>query len=426
MILFIIILINIRLFMTKHLIIDLIPLLPGGQNGGAKLVALNLIQGFQQYIAVDRTWQVTLLTAPWNQAELEQHTNDRITCKTLQHLTQGHPSLSSLTKKIHYKVSQLPIFPSLLTKLKADLFFCPFSNPTLNSIDVPCISILHDIQHWEYSQFFSPKELKHRYQYFQRMIQYSDLIICVSHFSKRSLYDYCHHHDLLPKATSVIYPYFKPSKPLLFNSQADHIQIPLKFLDQTKLNAIPYLLYPANYWPHKNHKLFLQAYAEYLQWYKQWYEQSSPEIPYFHLVFTGTLATEEQEIKRLAQSLNLTEAVHFLGYLDDPAFEIIWHHCQGLIFPSLYEGFGLPIVEAMERSKPILCSQIPALEEVTQGACLYFNPAELESIVTALRSFTLNPELRENLKQQSHDRYHYFQNLKPIDDYLSLFQQLLN
>ena len=404
--------------MTKNLVIDLVPLLPGGQNGGAKLVALNLIQGLQQYIAVDRTWQVILLTAHWNQAELEQYTNDRITCKTLQHLTQGHLSFSRLTKKIRYKVSQLPIFPSLLTKLEADLLFCPFSNPTLNSIDVPCVSILHDIQHWEYPQFFSPQELRHRYQYFKRMIQYSDLIICVSHFSKRSLYNYGEHHHLYPKATTVIYNYFKTSASYIEGNQS--LENPV--LEKYQLKSIPYLLYPANYWPHKNHQRLLQAYAEYLQWYRQ----SSPESPCFHLVFTGTVATAEQAIKTLTQTLQLTDYVHFLGYLDDRAFETIWSHCQGLIFPSLYEGFGLPIVEAMERSKPILCSQIPALEEVTQGACLYFNPSDLDSIVAALRSFTLNPQLRETLKQQSQARYQYFENLNPVNDYLALFQEMLN
>lgn len=80
----------------------------------------------------------------------------------------------------------------------------------------------------------------------------------------------------------------------------------------------------------------------------------------------------------------------------------------------------------MERSKPILCSQIPALEEVTQGACLYFNPSDLDSIVAALRSFTLNPQLRETLKQQSQARYQYFENLNPVNDYLALFQEMLN
>jgi glycosyltransferase involved in cell wall biosynthesis len=410
---------------SKHLVIDLTPLLPGGDNGGAKLVILKLLKGLKESWINDDPGSITLLTAPWNESELASYTSANLTCKTLKHLSQDRLSIRTIWRKISYKVSQvlqLVGFPSLLTQLKTDLLFCPFSNPSFSKIDIPCVSILYDLQHWQYPDFFSPQEIKHRNHYLKKMVERSEMIVCISHFSERSLHDYCHHHHLFPKATSVIYPYFKPSKPLRFNSQADHIQRSLKLLDQTQLKAIPYLLYPANYWPHKNHQQLLHAYAEYLQWYRQ----SSPEDPCFHLVFTGTLTTAEQAIKTLAETLKLTDYVHFLGYLEDRAFETIWHHCQGLIFPSLYEGFGLPIVEAMERSKPILCSQIPALEEVTQGACLYFNPAELESIVTALRSFTLNPQLRETLKQQSHDRYHYFQNLKPIDDYISLFQQMLN
>jgi glycosyltransferase involved in cell wall biosynthesis len=404
---------------TKHLVIDLIPLLPGGANGGAKLVVLSLLKGLQKHLATesDSHWRITLLTAPWNEGELIPYTGSAITYKTLHHLTQGRLSpihrLKSLLKKIPYKISQFPIFPALLDQLQADLLFCPFSNPSLARISIPCVSILHDLQHWHYPNFFSPQERHHRDQYLRRMIQYSQVIVCVSHFTEQSLQEYCRHFNLVPKATTVIYHYFPESLP---SNPSDPDFNYSNFTDPDH----PYLLYPANYWPHKNHRTLLHAYARYLQNH----HRETPHLPYFNLVLTGTLETEEQSIKALAQHLNIQDQVHFLGYLDSLAFKKVWLHCAGLIFPSLYEGFGLPIVEAMAYNKPILCSQIPCLEEVTGGACLYFNPTQAQSIAEALRTFTGNIEGRETLTCQSQTRFQDFQNLNPLQDYLAIFDQL--
>jgi len=393
---------------VKHIVIDLIPLLPGGANGGARIVALNLIQGFQTFANRSHTpWRFTLLVAPWNVKELEVYQSNSISCHLISDLTQEVRSLSDLFKKIRFKLSKSSFFPSLLHRLKADLLFCPFSNPSVTDSRIPCITIFHDLQHLVYPQFFSAIELKNRDQYLKRMLELSRLIICVSKFSQESLH---HYLKVSPEKTRFIYNYF----PSHFNASLDSGNDRLHLLP---LQNIQYLLYPANYWPHKNHINLLRAYRIYL-------DQCTDTIP-FHLALTGSLTDAETQLKTMVKNLDLDRYVHFLGYLDHSSLKWAWHHCKGLVFPSLYEGFGLPLVEAMSVCKPILCSKIPSLEEVGENACLYFDPSLPESIANQLLRFTLDHSLELNLINNGQVRLRQFQSIDTIEQYCSIFKAVL-
>ena len=399
---------------TYHVLIDLIPLQPGGINGGAKIVALNLIQHFSRLVPLNNAsvaWRFTLLAAPWNIDELRTYENERVSCYLIPELTQTMRSLPDFFKKVKLKLSKLPFFPSLFRHLKADLLFCPFSNPYFIDSSIPCITLLHDLQHLAYPQFFTKKEINDRNQYLNRMIRASNLIICVSEFSQKSLHQY---QKSLPQ-TTFIYHYF-PSEFNCLSPTPKNDRLH-RFDVDYGLEKVQYLLYPANYWPHKNHEILLAAYQIYI-------DRCGSETP-LHLVFTGDLQQAQNHLKAKVSHLSLEPYIHFLGYLDRPSLGQVWQHCAGLIFPSLYEGFGLPLVEAMAFQKPILCSEIPSLKEVGADACLYFDPLSPKSIADQLLEFTTNLDLQIYLRKEGQKRFTFFQNLNPVEQYQDWFLEVL-
>lgn len=87
-----------------------------------------------------------------------------------------------------------------------------------------------------------------------------------------------------------------------------------------------------------------------------------------------------------------------LGYVDDPGLKALYENAQGFIFPSLYEGFGLPVLEAMSCGCPVLCSRAASLPEVGGTAVEYFDPLDVDAIRHALERFVADPALRARMK----------------------------
>jgi glycosyltransferase involved in cell wall biosynthesis len=86
------------------------------------------------------------------------------------------------------------------------------------------------------------------------------------------------------------------------------------------------------------------------------------------------------------------------GYLDDCSLAVVLAGAEALIFPSLYEGFGLPVLEAMAAGVPVTCSAATAVPEVAGEAALYFDPLEIEDIALKIRDICTDPKLRQVLR----------------------------
>ena len=87
-----------------------------------------------------------------------------------------------------------------------------------------------------------------------------------------------------------------------------------------------------------------------------------------------------------AQALLPSRAVVFAGYVDPDELQALFEACRGLIFPSLYEGFGMPVLEAMAHEKPVLCSNVTSLPEVAGDAAIYFDPTDAREIAAAIEA----------------------------------------
>jgi glycosyltransferase involved in cell wall biosynthesis len=122
-----------------------------------------------------------------------------------------------------------------------------------------------------------------------------------------------------------------------------------------------YLFYPANPWPHKNHTRLFDAFA-----------RLRAERPGLELVLTGT------------GFRGLPEGVRTVGRVDWQELPSLYRRAAALVFPSLYEGFGLPPLEAMACGCPVACSTAGSLPEVCGSAAAYFDPTSVEEIVAAV------------------------------------------
>ena len=123
-----------------------------------------------------------------------------------------------------------------------------------------------------------------------------------------------------------------------------------------------FLLYPANNWPHKNHEALLRA----LVWLKK---ERNLEVP---VVFTGTQLADGYPLQQKIDEFGLSAQCSLFGYLTTEEMAYLYLRARGLIFPSLFEGFGLPLVEAMAAGCPVLSSDAASLPEIGETPWLIF------------------------------------------------------
>ncbi|HEY3290294.1 MAG TPA: glycosyltransferase family 1 protein [Anaerolineae bacterium] len=134
---------------------------------------------------------------------------------------------------------------------------------------------------------------------------------------------------------------------------------------------LPYILTVGTLEPRKNLEMFLRAYAE--------LPADRPQA-----VIVGARGWGESSLLNVIQQLGLQESVHFTGFVDDALLPVLYAGAECLVYPSLYEGFGLPILEAMACGTPVIASNVSSMPEVGGAAARLFNPTEQSSLKQAI------------------------------------------
>lgn len=148
-----------------------------------------------------------------------------------------------------------------------------------------------------------------------------------------------------------------------------------------------FVLYPANPWPHKNHLTLLRALARLER------RGGAPT-----LVCTGRVEGERRSVRALAEQAGLPqERVHDLGFVPEEHLPGLFQAARFLVYPSLFEGFGIPLIEAMASGCPVACSSIPPLIEIGQDAVRRFDPRREEALADAIAEMWEDGALRERL-----------------------------
>ncbi len=233
---------------------------------------------------------------------------------------------------------------------RVDVLHFPFSTmiPTVDS--VPTISSILDVQHEYIPQFFSRAEIAYRKLIYGRTARKSDRVIAISHHAAATI------HERLGVPMERIRVIYLGTDPTVFSPGSEERQ--------------PFLLYPANNWAHKNHARLFEA-MEILR-------RDRPEL---RLVLTGSGHV----------GLPLPDFVEARGRVSLPELVRLYRTAAAMVYPSLYEGFGIPVVEAMSTGCPVASSNVSSLPEVCGDAAVLFDPSTPEAIADAVDRLLRDP-----------------------------------
>jgi glycosyltransferase involved in cell wall biosynthesis len=407
----------------RTIVVDLTPVLPGGENGGAKVFVLELLRRLAELAPQTQFVLLTQATAHDELAALDGPNVRRLMVLD----TSRPPALRSLGTRIFSRVlAHLPgrlrriagrLAYSLLTlskrsgsrslmqDLKVDLLFCPFTAPTYFEPNVPTVCVIYDLQYKTYPEFFAPEDVAHRDRTFTDAARRSTTLVAISDYSREAAIA---EGKLDPDHIKTIPLHI--SQHSLRNAKRDET-----ILDRLQLATRKYLIYPANFWKHKNHEMLLTAFG---------LARHSGLADDIRLVCTGAPGARQQWLKQAARGLRLENHVLFPGYLENAELLALITNSCGVIFPSLYEGFGLPIVEAMATGVPVACSNVTSLPEVAGDAAILFNPRVPEEIAQAILSLAHDKELTARLVQAGDLRAADFSNSRLMaQQYWEVFEQ---
>ena len=159
----------------------------------------------------------------------------------------------------------------------------------------------------------------------------------------------------------------------------------------------PYLLYAGNVSPRKNLPRLIEAFA-----LVKHELRDHPDYRNLKLIIIGDELSQNPQLRRAVVKSRAQNHVRFLGFVPPQTLSVFYSRAAAFAFPSLYEGFGLPPLEAMAHGAPVLASNVSALPEVLGEAALYVNPENVFDISRGIRSLLLDKKLRKQLVKRGH------------------------
>jgi glycosyltransferase involved in cell wall biosynthesis len=249
----------------------------------------------------------------------------------------------------------LDILTREMRGLDLDVIHHPFTVLTPPGTGIPSVLTFWDMQHEFFPEFFGHVELRKRRRVFRASAQEATRIIVSAQFTRQCLME---RYGIAAEKIEVIYTGYGPEY-RVFDDPAELDKVRKKYgLDR------PFLLYPAATWPHKNHKNLLAA-LKILTDRHRFDGQ---------LLLTGIAMQAHDEILGEIERQGLARSVKVLGYLPYGELPFLYNLARLLVFPSLFEGFGIPLVEAMACGCPVVCSNVTSLPEVAGDAGITFDP----------------------------------------------------
>ena len=309
----------------------------------------------------------------------------------------GSEELDSLPDNFRMVIERSPSYSSRelialswrLFRQKVDLYHS--THYVLPAV-VPCKAVvtIHDIIHLLYPEFL-PSALA--FFYAQRMIKRSlsrgDRIIAVSQNTKSDLMDY---FKVDGRKIRVVYSGVTDA----FRQKIDSSVID-DWLKKLELRR-PYLLFVGNPKPHKNLDNVIRAYAR------------AREIFDFDadLVCVGDRTGQDFKIRQRAEQLGISERIRLVGHVPDEALPALYQGATLFVFPTLYEGFGLPIIEAMASGVAVVTSNTSSLKEIAEGYGHLVNPLDVDEIGRAIAQCMADENHRKVLADLGHKRAQEF------------------
>ena len=288
-----------------------------------------------------------------------------------------------------YSVTEQLRIPLRLYRERIDLFHAPhYVLPPLT----PCRSIvtIHDCVHLMFPQYL-PNRLAHTYALaaFWAATRRSTRILTVSEASKRDILRF---FKVPPEKVTVI-PNAIDERFRIAPAEEEIVRVRERYQLSDR-----FVLYAGNVKPHKNLERLLDAF----------FILRREGVDDLKLLIIGAEISKYATLRRAVHRYNLHKHVRFLGFVPDETLVVLYRLADAFVFPSLYEGFGLPPLEAMASGTPVLTSNVSSLPEVVGDAAILINPYDPRSIADGMRRLLTDATLRQDLKARGLARSHQF------------------
>jgi glycosyltransferase involved in cell wall biosynthesis len=294
-----------------------------------------------------------------------------------------------LDRSTNYSVREQITLPLDLWRTRADVFHAPhyvFSPFT----PCPTVVTIHDCIHLRFPEYL-PHRAAHLYaRFFLRLAAHrARRVLTVSEASKRDIL----HYLQVPESKVEVIPNALDERFETAPSEADITRVRERYL----LNS-PFVLYTGNIKPHKNLDRLIEAFALLRR----------REFDNVKLLIIGDEISKYPNLRRLVHRHQLHQHVRFLGFVPDATLAVLYRLASVFVFPSLYEGFGLPPLEAMASGTPVISSNSSSLPEVVGDAAILIDPLNPQAIADAMARVLGDGELRSELIRRGHERVKAF------------------
>lgn len=291
----------------------------------------------------------------------------------------------------------------MLYKQRPSVFLAPYNTaPLLVPRQTRLITVVHDLILLEnFSSDSMRKHMRDRYRAFlmQRSIARSSLLITVSEFSRQEIL------KLFPQAHVRVIPCTIGQA---WFSEAGRISLAERRNEFLLVTSTP---------PHKNVERALKAFARYRLAAIQKKEQPAT------LRIVGLFKAKDAYMP-LCSQLQIADALCFEPYVSEEQLRALYRHASAVLVPSLMEGFGIPVLEAMASGTPVISSERTSLPEVAGDAAEYFNPEDVEQMASALGRVLQNASLRADLVRRGDEQKQKFSPQKIYDLAEKFWQEL--
>jgi glycosyltransferase involved in cell wall biosynthesis len=242
-----------------------------------------------------------------------------------------------------------------------------------------------DMQHRHLPEFFTEDEIAFRNELYGRAAHEAALVVAASVWSAR---DFVAQLGVSAGRVAVI----ERGVSRAFSEGLSEAEVE-SLLAELRLPAA-FAIYPAKTWPHKNHLGLVRALHA--------LRRAGVRLP---LVCSGKpVEPGWSALRREIEALGLADQVHFVGHVANRQLAALYRRARLMVFPSLFEGLGIPLLEAMHCGVPVLCSDVTCLPEVAGGAAVYFDPRSTEQLADALVRVWRDAELRMHLVATGRER----------------------
>jgi glycosyltransferase involved in cell wall biosynthesis len=291
---------------------------------------------------------------------------------------------AALRRTLHYDVLK-----PFLNRVPLDVIHHPFTVLNPRGLATSSVLTFWDMQEEFFPEFFSATVLRWRQRMYRPSAEEATRIIVSSEFTKQCLVE---RYRIVPDKIDVIYTGYGPEFRVIDDPED---------LDQVRQKyglSRPFLYYPAASWPHKNHRTLLAA-------LRILCDRNDFDG---QLVLTGIAMQAHGDMLRDIERLGLGERVKILGYLPYGELPFLYNLARLMVFPSLFEGFGIPLVEALACGCPVVCARAASIPEVVGEAGVTFDPLSAEDMADKVNSVWQDDGRISDMKIRGRERARIF------------------